>query len=107
MAYAGARFTNSLLDAMAGEEDIVECTYIKSEETEAAYFASPVLLGVSNVLLHTIPFPFYRLYSPVVLYNNKLTRICCYLLYQDKSFASRCHGLNIARSARYVNFFLS
>ncbi len=47
MAYAGARFTNSLLDAMAGEEDIVECTYIKSEETEAAYFASPVLLGVS------------------------------------------------------------
>ncbi len=49
MAYAGARFTNSLLDAMAGEEDIVECTYIKSEETEAAYFASPVLLGVSSI----------------------------------------------------------
>ena len=47
MAYAGARFTNSVLEAMNGEEGIVECAFVKSDETEAKYFSTPILLGVS------------------------------------------------------------
>ncbi|XP_013785481.1 malate dehydrogenase, mitochondrial-like [Limulus polyphemus] len=49
MAYAGARFTNSLLEAMKGKEGVVECTFVKSSETEAAYFASPILLGPNGI----------------------------------------------------------
>lgn len=45
MAYAGARFVNSILEALNGEEGIVECAYVASEETEAKYFATPLLLG--------------------------------------------------------------
>ena len=40
---------NSLLDAMSGEDDVVECAYVKSDETEAKYFSTPLLLGVSNI----------------------------------------------------------
>jgi len=45
MAYAGARFVNSVLEALNGEEGIVECAYVASEETESTYFATPLLLG--------------------------------------------------------------
>lgn len=47
MAYAGARFTFSVLDAMNGKEGVVECAYVRSEETECKYFSTPLLLGVS------------------------------------------------------------
>lgn len=47
MAYAGARFVFSLLDAMNGKEGVVECAFVRSEETESPYFATPLLLGVS------------------------------------------------------------
>lgn len=47
MAYAGARFTFSLLDAMNGKEGVVECAFVRSEETECKYFSTPLLLGVS------------------------------------------------------------
>ena len=40
---------NSLLDAMSGEDDVVECAYVKSDETEAKYFSTPLVLGVSDV----------------------------------------------------------
>jgi malate dehydrogenase len=46
MAYAGARFAFSLIKALNGEPNIVECTYVRSNITEAKYFATPVLLGV-------------------------------------------------------------
>lgn len=49
MAYAGARFTNSLLEAMNGEEGIVECAFVHSDETEAKYFATPILLGPNGI----------------------------------------------------------
>lgn len=49
MAYAGARFVNSLLDAMAGEEGVVECAFVRSDETEAKYFATPLVLGKDGV----------------------------------------------------------
>lgn len=51
MAYAGARFTFSLIRALNGEPNIVECTYVRSNITEAKYFATPVLLGVRIVNL--------------------------------------------------------
>lgn len=47
MAYAGARFTFSLLDAMNGKEGVVECAFVRSEETECKYFSTPLLLGVN------------------------------------------------------------
>ncbi|CAD5126057.1 DgyrCDS14226 [Dimorphilus gyrociliatus] len=45
MAYAGAKFVNSMLGALNGQQGIVECAYVKSDETEASYFATPLLLG--------------------------------------------------------------
>jgi len=50
MAYAGARFTLSLLRAMGGEEGIVECTYVASNLTDATYFATPCLLGKEGLV---------------------------------------------------------
>ncbi len=47
MAYAGARFTFSLLDAMNGKEGVVECAFVRSEETGCKYFSTPLLLGVN------------------------------------------------------------
>lgn len=48
MAYAAARFTDSLMKAKAGKE-VVECTFIASSVTESPYFATPVLLGPNGV----------------------------------------------------------
>jgi malate dehydrogenase len=47
MAYAGARFTFSVLQALAGKQGVVECAYVASEGLETSYFATPLLLGVS------------------------------------------------------------
>lgn len=47
MAYAGARFVFSLVDAMNGKEGVVECSFVQSKETECTYFSTPLLLGVS------------------------------------------------------------
>ncbi|TRY98676.1 hypothetical protein DNTS_033430 [Danionella cerebrum] len=49
MAYAGARFTFSLLDAMNGKEGVVECAFVRSEETECKYFSTPLLLGKHGI----------------------------------------------------------
>ncbi|GCB65382.1 malate dehydrogenase, mitochondrial [Scyliorhinus torazame] len=49
MAYAGARFVFSLLDAMNGKEGVVECAFVRSEETESPYFSTPLLLGKSGI----------------------------------------------------------
>jgi malate dehydrogenase len=46
MAYAGARFVFSLVDAMNGKEGVVECSFVKSQETDCTYFSTPLLLGV-------------------------------------------------------------
>jgi len=48
MAYAAARFTDSLMKAKSGLE-VVECAYIASSVTEAAYFATPIKLGPNGV----------------------------------------------------------
>ncbi|XP_014668283.1 PREDICTED: malate dehydrogenase, mitochondrial-like [Priapulus caudatus] len=49
MAYAGARFTISMLNALAGKEGVIECAYVKSSETEASYFSTPLLLGKNGL----------------------------------------------------------
>ncbi|XP_034828194.1 malate dehydrogenase, mitochondrial [Maniola hyperantus] len=49
MAYAGARLVGSVLRGLKGESNVVECAYIKSDLTEAAYFANPVVLGKNGV----------------------------------------------------------
>lgn len=49
MAFSGARFTLALCRAMKGDTDIVECAYVKSNVTEADYFATPILFGRDGV----------------------------------------------------------
>jgi len=46
MAYAGNRFLTSVLQALSGETGIVECGFVRSDETDAKYFSTPLLLGV-------------------------------------------------------------
>lgn len=50
MAYAGARFTFSLLKAMNGEQNIVECAFVSSDVCpKVGYFSSPLLLGRNGI----------------------------------------------------------
>ncbi|XP_026564338.1 malate dehydrogenase, mitochondrial [Pseudonaja textilis] len=49
MAYAGARFVFSVLDAMNGKEGVIECAFVRSEETECPYFSTPLLLGKNGI----------------------------------------------------------
>ncbi|XP_076761396.1 malate dehydrogenase 2 [Xylocopa sonorina] len=49
MAYAGARFGLSLIRALNGEQGIIECTFVKSNVTDAKYFSTPVVLGKGGV----------------------------------------------------------
>eukprot|EP01018_Ginkgo_biloba_P012732 Gb_04596 [translate_table: standard] len=45
MAYAAARFVESSLRALDGDQDVYECCYVQSELTELPFFASRVKLG--------------------------------------------------------------
>ena len=49
MAFAGARFTFSLLQALSGKQGVVECSYVSggTEGVDVPYFATPILFGVS------------------------------------------------------------
>ncbi|CAD7691169.1 unnamed protein product [Nyctereutes procyonoides] len=49
MAYTGARFIFSLVDAMNGKEGVVECSFVKSQEADCAYFSTPLLLGKKGI----------------------------------------------------------
>merc|ERR1711872_171666 len=49
MAYAAARFTDSLIKGMNGQEGVVECAFVASDVTEAKYFATPLVLGPGGV----------------------------------------------------------
>lgn len=49
MAYAGARFALSLVSALNGQPDVVECGYVASDLTEATYFSTPLLLGKNGL----------------------------------------------------------
>lgn len=49
MAYAGARFAFSMAKAISGQQGIIECSFVKSNETEATYFSTPILLGKNGL----------------------------------------------------------
>lgn len=49
MAYAGARFANSLLRGLKGESNVIEPAYVISDVTEAEYFSTPLLLGKNGI----------------------------------------------------------
>jgi malate dehydrogenase len=50
MAYAGAHFTNRLIDALNGKSGVVENTFVESSVVQgASFFASPVELGPNGV----------------------------------------------------------
>lgn len=49
MAYAGARFAISLIRALKGEPNVIECSYVKSDVTEASYFSTPLVLGKNGL----------------------------------------------------------
>ncbi|KAJ3103656.1 Malate dehydrogenase, cytoplasmic [Phlyctochytrium bullatum] len=50
MAQAGARFTNSLLEALSGKKGVIEPTYVKSDVVPGLeYFSTNVELGVNGV----------------------------------------------------------
>lgn len=49
MAYAGARFAIALLRGLKGESNVIECAFVKSDVTEASYFATPLLLGKAGL----------------------------------------------------------
>jgi malate dehydrogenase len=48
MAYAGYLFTENILKAMNGEE-VIQCAFVESNITDAAYFASPCKFGPNGV----------------------------------------------------------
>ena len=49
MAYAGARFALSLCRAINGDPNVVECSYVRSDVTEATYFATPLKIGKNGI----------------------------------------------------------
>jgi len=49
MAYAGYKFTNSLISALRGQSGLVECAFVESNISKAPFFASPVELGTGGV----------------------------------------------------------
>ncbi|GMH40331.1 hypothetical protein BSKO_08235 [Bryopsis sp. KO-2023] len=49
MAYAAAQFVERCLKAMAGEDGVVECSYVASNLTDLAFFASQVRLGKDGI----------------------------------------------------------
>jgi len=48
MAYAAAKFAESVIEGLTGSEKI-ECAYIRSDETEAEYLATQIVLGKNGV----------------------------------------------------------
>ena len=49
MGQAACRFALSLVKAMEGATDVVECTYVEGDGEHAQFFAQPVLLGKNGV----------------------------------------------------------
>jgi len=49
MAYAGSQFVGSCLKALEGEDDVVECGFVRSDVTEATYFSTPLKLGKNGI----------------------------------------------------------
>jgi len=56
MAFAGARFTMSLVRALQGETGVVECAFVPVENMEVGYFGLSVELGKGGISkIHPMP----------------------------------------------------
>lgn len=56
MAQAGARFAGAVLDGLAGEKDVIECTFVDSplfKDEGVDFFSTKVTLGVEVSRLST------------------------------------------------------
>lgn len=49
MAYAGYLFTENVVKALQGAEDVVQCAYVESTLTDSKFFASPCKFGKDGV----------------------------------------------------------
>lgn len=49
MAFAAAKFAENLIEALGGADNKVECAFVKSSDTDAEYFANPLLLGKNGI----------------------------------------------------------
>ena len=49
MAYAGQQFTSRLLDAISGNKNVIECSFVENNLTKAPFFSTPVRLGPNGV----------------------------------------------------------
>lgn len=49
MAYAAARFVESSLRALDGDDDVYECSFVQSELTDLPFFSSRIKLGKNGV----------------------------------------------------------
>jgi malate dehydrogenase len=49
MAYAGYLFTEEVLRAMNGADDVVQCAFVESTVTDAPFFSSPCKFGPDGV----------------------------------------------------------
>ena len=47
MAFAGVRFVTSILEALNGKENVIECAFVESNvHPDVKYFATPIRFGV-------------------------------------------------------------
>jgi len=49
MAYAGFLFTENVVKALKGKEEVIQCAYVESNLTDAPYFASPCKFGKNGI----------------------------------------------------------
>lgn len=49
MAYAGARMTSSLVRAILGEKNIVECAFVKNDSLSTKYLCLPIVIGQEGI----------------------------------------------------------
>lgn len=49
MGFAGARFALSLIKALNGQSNVIECAYVMSDVAGTKYFATPLILGKNGI----------------------------------------------------------
>nr|CAD7587543.1 unnamed protein product [Timema genevievae] len=50
-AFATARLTFAMCRGLRGEKGVVECSYVRSDVTDAKFFSTPLVLGLANALV--------------------------------------------------------
>lgn len=66
MAYAGARFALSLARAIKGDPNVIECSYVRSDVTDATYFSTPLKIG-KNGIEQNLGLPSFNAYEQTLL----------------------------------------